>query len=218
MQGKTCGVFRVKYKLAIFDFDGTLADSYPWFIGAMARVARKYRLRELSDAELESLRGCDVPTVMSRLGVSMWKVPAISQELRRMMTADLARISLFKGMDEVLLELAQHGMMLAIVSSNAEENVRAVLGPKVSEGITYFGCGVSIFGKAAKLKKVLSKTRVAAREAIYIGDEIRDAQAAQKAGIDFGGVTWGFSTVEAIKGQRLHQLFSRVDEILNVGL
>src|SRR4051812_34094982 len=30
---------RVKYKLAIFDFDGTLADTVPWLVGVIDQVA-----------------------------------------------------------------------------------------------------------------------------------------------------------------------------------
>jgi mRNA-degrading endonuclease RelE of RelBE toxin-antitoxin system len=38
----------VRYKLAIFDFDGTLADTFPWFLRAVTRlqgVSDEWRLR-----------------------------------------------------------------------------------------------------------------------------------------------------------------------------
>ena len=44
----------MKYKLAIFDFDGTLADSFPWFLGIINDVADKYRFRQIEDYEVES--------------------------------------------------------------------------------------------------------------------------------------------------------------------
>jgi phosphoglycolate phosphatase-like HAD superfamily hydrolase len=38
-----------RYKLAIFDFDGTLADSFPWFIGAVNDAAARFGFRGVAD-------------------------------------------------------------------------------------------------------------------------------------------------------------------------
>ncbi len=65
--------------------------------------------------------------------------------------------------------------------------------------ISCFACGASLFGKAAKYKAVLKRTGTAARDAISIGDEVRDGEAARQAGIDFGAVSWGYASVEALR-------------------
>ena len=44
------------YRLIIFDFDGTLADSAAWFAGALNGVARRYGFREIDLAEMARLR------------------------------------------------------------------------------------------------------------------------------------------------------------------
>jgi hypothetical protein len=38
----------MRYKLAIFDFDGTLADSFGWFAGAIDQAADRYRFKRLA--------------------------------------------------------------------------------------------------------------------------------------------------------------------------
>jgi phosphoglycolate phosphatase len=98
----------------------------------------------------------------------------------------------------LLQELAQRGVTLAVVSSDADSNVRRALG-RNAELISQFACGASLFGKAAKFKVILNRTGIAAAHAIYVGDEIRDAEAVRTAGIDFGAVCWGFATAEALQ-------------------
>ena len=48
---------RTSYKLAIFDFDGTLADTFPWFCSVINDVAVRYRFRQIDPAETDALRG-----------------------------------------------------------------------------------------------------------------------------------------------------------------
>ena len=44
------------YRLVIFDFDGTLADSFPWVLRAMDDVADRFKFRRVREGELEELR------------------------------------------------------------------------------------------------------------------------------------------------------------------
>ena len=73
----------MKYRLAIFDFDGTLADSLPWFRSVFNGVAQRYGFRALDDAEFEKLRGVGNREIIRRLGVPLWKMPMIAAHMRR---------------------------------------------------------------------------------------------------------------------------------------
>ena len=79
--------------------------------------------------------------------------------------------------------------------------------------IDYYECGVRLFGKQAKLKKILKQSGIHADEAICIGDEIRDIQAAQKVKIPFGAVAWGYTNLEALKAYAPAEVFTKVGEI-----
>ena len=68
------------YRLVIFDFDGTLADSFPWFLGAVGRAAALYGVVAPPASELETWRTLDARTIIRRLGVPMWQVPAIVRQ------------------------------------------------------------------------------------------------------------------------------------------
>ena len=50
----------MKYDFAAFDFDGTLADTMPWFNSVLNTVAEKYGFRQIDAAEREQLRHRDL--------------------------------------------------------------------------------------------------------------------------------------------------------------
>ena len=70
-----------------------------------------------------------------------------------------------------------------------------------------------MFGKAAKFRAVLKRTGIAAADAIAIGDEFRDGEAAAQAGIDFGAVSWGYARPEAMKQLSPAVVFDSVADI-----
>jgi phosphoglycolate phosphatase len=130
------------------------------------------------------------------------------------MSRDVSQIRLFEGVDGLVQGLSDRGVTLAVVSSNSYENVRQVLGPTNAALITYYECSVSVFGKSARFKKILRQSGVGCGDAICIGDEVRDCEAAKKAKIAFGGVAWGYNTPEAIEAHAPAEVFATIEEIL----
>lgn len=204
----------MKYRLVIFDFDGTLANSFPWFVSVVNQVADRYRFRRVAAHEVETLRGYDARSLMRHLGVSWWKMPLIARHVRKLMAQNIDQITLFDGVSDLLKRLHADGVTLAVVSSNSKSNVLKVLGPENAALISHFACGVSLFGKQAKFREILEKTGISPQETLCIGDETRDILAAKRENLAFGAVTWGFATVEALSAHGPTQLFSRVDGIL----
>ena len=202
-----------RYDLAIFDFDGTLADSAAWLRSRINQVAQRYSFRQVTDAELERLRGQPSAAIIRYLGVPAWKIPFIASHMRKLVGRDAHRIPLFDGVDALLSSLAQHGVAIAIASSNSEANVRRILGDANAGRISRFACGASLFGKAAKLETILRLQQVSPERTIAIGDEVRDLEAARKAGLAAGAVGWGYATIELLRAQQPDYLFSSVEEI-----
>ena len=186
------------YNMVIFDFDGTLADSVTWFSTVFNEVARRYRFRQATPSELEVLRGEGVPGILRALGVARWKVPLIARHMRMLVARDIDQIRLFHGARQLVHDLADAGVRLALVSSNAESNVRRLLGPETAARIDHFACGASLHGKGAKFRAVLAEAGIPPARAIAIGDEVRDIDAAASAGIASGAVGWGYATRAAL--------------------
>ncbi len=204
-----------RYKLAIFDLDGTLSDSLPWFRQVMNSVADKHRFRRIEDGDVEMLRGKTSREIIAFLEVPFWRMPLIMADMRRRKSQNIDSIPLFAGVGSMLQELSQAGIVIAMVSSDSESNVRRALGDHAGL-IAQFACGASIFGKAAKFRKVLKRTGIAAEDAIAIGDEVRDGEAAAQAGIDFGAVSWGYATPEALRRLSPARVFDSVADILGI--
>jgi phosphoglycolate phosphatase len=72
----------VRYKLAMFDFHGTLADTLPWFFIAVNRMAEKHRFNRIEAGDVEVLRGYSARPIVAHLGVPAWKLPRISIVMR----------------------------------------------------------------------------------------------------------------------------------------
>jgi len=201
-----------KYKLAIFDLDGTLSDSLPWFLRVVNSIADKHRFRRIVDDDVEMLRGKSSREIIAHLQVPMWRMPVIAADMRRLKSQSIDNIPLFAGVEPMLQELSQLGVVLAVVSSDSESNARKALG-KYAALISQFACGASLFGKAAKFKAVLNRTGIAAVDAICIGDEVRDGEAARQAGIDFGAASWGYAKPEALRQASPVVVFDSVADI-----
>jgi len=203
----------VSYRLAIFDFDGTLADTLPAFLRAMNDAAPRYGFESLDGLDLDTLRGMAPREIAARIRLPIWKTPMIAAFVRRRMAQEIARMRIFPGVEAMLDRLRAADVTIAIVSSNAEATIRQVLGPRLAAEVAYYGCGGSVFGKRRYFRRALARTGAARPDAIAIGDEIRDLEAAHAEGIAFGGVTWGYATPEALRARRPELMFERVEEI-----
>jgi phosphoglycolate phosphatase len=202
----------MRYPLVIFDFDGTLADSFPWVLKTVDEVADRFKFRRVRAGEMEELRRCDAREVMRRLGVPRWKVPMIARYVRTRMAQDVDQIAMFPGAGEMIDQLADAGLRLAVVSANSEATIRTVLGPHARH-ISAIAGGVSLFGKRGKLLRMSRLTGVEPRLAMVIGDELRDLNAAKAARMAFGAVSWGLTRPEALAVGQPTALFHQMSDI-----
>jgi phosphoglycolate phosphatase len=201
------------YKLVIFDFDGTLADSSRWLARELQPLAARFGFRQAGESEIETLRCKDTREILKHLGVPLWKLPFIARHLRRCMGRDAETIQLFPGAKALLRRLAGQGVVLGVVSSNSAENVRRILGPEAAALIEHYECGAALFGKAAKFRKVVRRARVKPTETLCIGDETRDIEAAREAGLASGAVAWGYARRELLAARAPTWLFETPDEV-----
>lgn len=202
------------YRLALFDFDGTLADSFPWFTTVVNDAADKFGFRRIAPDEFDSLRGKSAREMIAHCGVSTWKLPFIASYMRKRKAQDLDKVKLFADAAATLRRLHEAGVVLAIVSSNSEANIRAMLGPETAALIAHYQGGASLFGKGKMFKAVLRKSGINANEAICIGDELRDLDSARSTSIAFAAVTWGYTHGAALRMQKPEHVCGTFDDLL----
>ena len=187
------------YSLALFDFDGTLADSFPFFLSVFNVIADRHGFRRIDVARSGHLRHYGVRQMMDHVGMPAWKLPLASRSFIGLMREQAGSIPLFDGIPDALRHLAAGGVRLAVVSSNAEHNVRTVLGPELAGLFSRYECGMSVFGKARRIRAVLKAEGRAPADALFVGDQTTDLEAARDAGVAFGAVHWGYAAIEALR-------------------
>ncbi len=202
-----------KYRMVLFDSDGTLANTLPWVSTAFNQLAEKYGFEPLSAADHETLRHLPMQEMMRRVKIPLWRMPALVTGMRKLMAEHVHEFQLFDGVAESLRALSKAGVVLGMVSSNSADNVRAILGPDLAPLFQHFACSASIFGKAPKLRSVLRSSGIPASETIYLGDEVRDAEAAHKAGMAYGAVGWGYHALETLRAQGAAEFFDTPADI-----
>jgi phosphoglycolate phosphatase len=200
------------YSLVIFDLDGTLVDSFPWFMRTINDVADRFGFRRVMHEDVERLRHASTREILDFLEVPLWKLPRIARHARRLKAEAAADIALFDGVETMLRTLVENGMQLALVTSDSEANAREKLS-ETAALFAYFDCAASVFGKATKFRRVIRRAGVAPDRVIAIGDEVRDIEAARDVGIACGAVCWGYAAPAALRARAPEFVFDEIGEI-----
>ncbi|WP_079433979.1 HAD hydrolase-like protein [Zoogloea sp. LCSB751] len=199
--------------LAVFDFDGTLADSFDAFLVSLNEVAKRHGFRGIAPDATEEPRKMSGRQLMDYLGIPFWKVPAIAVDMRQRVLAHIDMVRPYPGTAEALRAIAGQGTALALVTSNSREAVHAVLGAETLALFAQVHCGASLFGKRFKLQELLWSSRLKPQQVVYVGDEIRDAEAAAAVGMAFLGVAWGFTRAAEFQKYCRHPLVERMEDL-----
>jgi phosphoglycolate phosphatase-like HAD superfamily hydrolase len=176
----------------IFDFDGTIADSFEVIVSIIKKLT--HVRSNLDEESMYDLRQLPISAIMKKLKVRSWQLPLLLLRGRYMMKQRIKEIKLFDGMVKTLEELHAEGHNLFIVSSNSSRNVIELLKQHhLEESFVDIEGGVSLFNKDRALTKLVKRNSLDSRETWYIGDELRDIDAANTTQLRSIAVTWGFT-------------------------
>lgn len=184
-------------KTLIFDFDGTIADSFEL---ALDIAHDLLGIERFDEKEIARLRGMPPSKIVRELRIPITRLPRLILKGRQKMHERMAEVHPFPGMPEILHALHTGGYHLLVMSSNSERNVRTFLRANNLE--SYFDGvygGVALFNKAAALRKVIRRNRLVTADCFYIGDEVRDIVAATKVQVEPVAVSWGYQTAAALE-------------------
>jgi phosphoglycolate phosphatase len=191
----------MKYDTILFDFDGTIADSEKIMFEALNAIAGEFGFQPVMPEEFPSLRQLSARAfVAERLRIPLWRVRKLLR-LEKKTKAEYAKrstgIRMFSGMPDVLRALRENGVDIGIVTSAPREVVERALREN-EVAVDFVRAGVGTFGKARAIRGALRERRIGAH-ALYVGDELRDAEACKKAGIAMLGVSWGLNDAAALR-------------------
>lgn len=206
----------MKYKYVIFDFDGTLADTEEANFVIYQKLAEKYNLRSLTLDELGHLKKMNAKDVMAYVELKKRYLPFILKKGKSLLTQDIENIRLCKpDIFDIIKKLKEMGIKTAIITTNSKTNVKLFL---EAHKVDVFDLieSATMFGKEAKMKKIVKKEKLDISDFLYVGDEIRDIQAAKKFGMDIASVGWGYNTVESLKKHEPNYLIFEPYELIDI--
>jgi phosphoglycolate phosphatase-like HAD superfamily hydrolase len=206
----------VPLKTILFDFDGTLVDTFAAALAIANRIAPEFGYRPVRADEIDTLRGWPYRKIVDHLGVAWHKLPGIASRIRNELAEDLERLEIVEGLPQVLSELRARGLELGILTSNTRENVQRFLSARSIEDFASIDTSSSLWGKHRRLKWLLKRHRRSIDEVAYVGDEVRDIQATQELGMRMVAVTWGYSSKALLASHAPTHLIEHPRELLDV--
>lgn len=195
-------------KAAIFDLDGTLADTLPDILTAINGICELRSIPTVDEAfVLKFINGDTEEFVRSSVpGIPESEIPEWVEQYKQIYAkCYLDKTHEYAGMTGVLRALRERGVKLAVFSNKADEAVKN-LAKKLFPGLFDFALGAGIYKSKPNAEgalAILDSFGVKPCEAVFIGDSDVDVNTAKNAGIRAIGVSWGYrghTFLEALGG------------------
>jgi phosphoglycolate phosphatase len=203
----------MKYRALVFDFDGTIADTLAESRSIFNELASDYGVRQVQEDEVEELRHLSLKEIVSHLGIPKRRVPVIIARGTTMMRKNIDRLQLISGMRDALTEMRGLTDNFGILTSNSTSNVDLFLtNHGLREMFDFISSTSKLTGKARHIRAIRKTFSLKNEEMLYIGDELRDVKAAQKAKIPHVAVSWGFNSRESLAAAKPTYLIDHPSE------
>ncbi len=201
----------------VFDFDGTLADSLALGLDLANDFLGDRGHEPLTEDQLEELRSMSVGQLLKRFRIPFYRLPGVVVEARKRMGEMIDDLEPVDGIVDMIEHLHKDSRKLGLVSTNSEENVRFFLEKyKLEKYFEFVDCGSGVFGKARRLKKVLARNNLDVANCLYIGDELRDVDAARKLKLDIVSVAWGLNSATKLEESNADLTVDTVQELVRL--
>ena len=189
-----------KYPLALFDFDGTLADTARDMVNALNLLRASKSKEPIPFEHLRPHISNGTPALI-RLGFNCVPEENGFQELREEFL-DLyeqnlySETVLFPGIDVILEKMNETGIRWGIVTNKPENlTVQIVEHLGLSDSVACVVGGDTLPQRKPNPLPVIHACKLAGispNSSVFIGDSIRDIEAGRDAGLHTIGVTYGY--------------------------
>ena len=215
----------MKYKLVIFDMDGTILNTLEDLADALNYVLAQSNYPGHTIEEVKQYVGNGIPKLIER-GVpagtdkdSTNQVHRDFMEYYQIHCADKTRP--YDGIIELIAKLRKGGCLTAVVSNKADAAVQELC-KQYFDGYFDYAVGdrEGIRKKPAPdaVNEVLQHLQVTKENAVYVGDSEVDIATARNAGLDNIIVSWGFREVPFLKEQGADRIVDCAEEVAQIVL
>jgi len=186
-----------QYKLAIFDWDGTLMDSQQNIVNALTAVISELRLATRTIDELKNVIGLGLTEAIFHLYPELDDIQnqQFADRYRHaFLSSKQAPPMLFNGVTEMIHQLQSSGVMLAVATGKSRQGLQYSMDDSGLE--KYFHatrCADETCSKPnpQMLEELLDEFSLSADNAVMIGDTEYDMQMASNIKMDAIAVSYG---------------------------
>ena len=185
-----------RFRLLVFDWDGTLADSTAIIAGAIQQACTDLGLPVPDDTAARYVIGLGLADAMRHVAptLPLSDHPRLSDRYRHHYLARDPEIPLFDGAREMLDELDARGFLLAIATGKSRVGLaRALAQQGLAHRFVASRCADEGFPKPHPdmLLALMDRCGTEPSETLMIGDTTHDLELARNAGASAIAVTYG---------------------------
>ena len=201
----------------LFDFDGTLVDSFNCVMEKAILMAEEFHFQTMSDKDINDLRDLTSKELLKLLNIPVYKIPKLIHHMRKHLRNEMHSLAPSRHIRPVVEKLYNANVPLGILSSNSVENVSKWLDSHdMRHFFNFIHTESNYFSKKYLLKKTLKTYRMDKSNTYYICDETRDIDAATKNNIKSIAVTWGYNSEKALLQYQPAFIARHPDDILSI--
>ena len=208
-------------RAVLFDFDGTLADSFEAITASTNSVRESYGLPPLPEAVVREYVGFGLSNLVQQLVPNADPDEAVARYRQHHPTVMLTGTRLMPGVADTIPVLARRGLKLAVCSNKQVHFTRELV---AALGLgSYFAAvlGPEDVGDRAKpdpamLFEGLTRLGVPRADAVYVGDMAIDVHTAQAAGVAVWLVPGGAAGKESATGAGPDRVLTGFAELLDL--
>ena len=210
----------MKYKIAIFDLDGTILNTIEDLADSLNYALAKNGYKERTVAETQSFVGNGLLMLVKRA-----IKPETSEEEAQKVLADLKayykihcadKTKPYEGIPELLKDLKTADYLLAVVSNKADYAVQ-ILCEQYFPGMFDLAVGerenVRRKPSPDSVNAVLAEFELKKADAVYIGDSDVDIETAENVGTDSILVAWGFRGADFLREKGAKNIVFDTEEL-----
>ncbi len=211
-----------KYDAVFFDFDGTIADTGEGIFYSVKYAIEETGFPPLPDERLRTFIGPPVFESFKReLPMSDEQATkAVEKYRERYSESGIYKLRVYDGIEELIKELKNSGIKVAIASSKPEKFVMRLTDYlNISHLIDFIAAPESDKapeGKTVLVERALKHFGVEKSRALMIGDRYFDIDGANGAGIESIGVTFGYGSREELEKAGSTYLADNAEEIRKI--
>ena len=212
-----------RYKIVLFDMDGTILDTLQDLAGSVNWALRACGLPERSFGEVRLFLGSGIFNLIRR-SVPEGTPKEKEDEVRTVYKTHYEQhcsdtTKPFDGIPRVMEELRRRGYKLACVSNKPDDDVARLAEQHFSGLLDDWSGplpGMPIKPAPDLCDRILDRAGLTRAEAVYVGDTEVDIETARNAGMDCIVCAWGFRDEDLLKKNGAKTIIHRPEELLDL--